>query len=237
MTSRERAVFTEGARASAALLVGMIPWGFVSGAAMVAAGLSPGQAVSMSVFVFAGSAQLAVLPLLVAKAPLWVMILTGLVVNLRYVIYSAVLAPHFGHLSRWWRALLAYLIVDGMFATFAARYHARSDDRDKHWFFLGGSVVVWLVWQAAAMVGIFGGTLIPPSWSLEFAATLSLIALTMPLLYDRAVILGAIVAGVVALVARGLPMNLGLVTAVTVGVAVGMVLRPWLVDAREAGRV
>src|SRR6266705_2250983 len=66
---------------------------------------------------------LAAASLLVAKAPLWVMYATALVVNLRYVIYSAVLAPHFEHLSRPWRALLSYITVDGMFALFVGRFH------------------------------------------------------------------------------------------------------------------
>src|SRR5437879_12126576 len=66
----------EGALDSAALLVGIVPWGVVAGVAMVSAGLTQAQAVAMSVLVFAGTAQLAVLPLLIAKAPLWVMIAT-----------------------------------------------------------------------------------------------------------------------------------------------------------------
>jgi len=89
---------------------------------MVAAGLTQAQAVAMSVIVFAGSAQLAVLPLFIVEAPIAVMLATTLVVNLRYVIYSAVLAPHFQHLSRPWRALLSYITVDGVFALFAGRF-------------------------------------------------------------------------------------------------------------------
>ncbi len=135
----------EGALASAALLVGIVPWGIVAGVAMVSAGLTKAQAVAMSVLVFAGTAQLAVLPLLVAKAPLWVMCATALVVNLRYVIYSAVLAPHFEHLPRPWRVLLSYITVDGVFALFAGRY--RPDDASS------SSAVQWcgVPWRPAAL--------------------------------------------------------------------------------------
>src|SRR5207247_7830746 len=101
----------EGALASAGLLVGIVPWGIVAGVAMVSAGLTQPQAVAMSVLVFAGTAQLAVLPLLIAKAPLWVMIATALVVNVRYVIYSAVLVQHFEQLLRLLRGLLCYVSV------------------------------------------------------------------------------------------------------------------------------
>src|SRR6266568_5053839 len=114
------------------LLVGIVPWGIVTGVATVSAGLTPVEAIAMSVLVFAGSSQLAVLPLLIAKAPLWVMYATALVVNLRYVIYSAVLAPHFEHLSRPWRALLSYITVDGMFALFVGRFRPDDGNRHKH---------------------------------------------------------------------------------------------------------
>src|SRR5258708_9093215 len=98
MQREQISALREGALASAGLLVGIVPWGIVAGVAMASAGLTQTQAVAMSVLVFAGTAQLAVLPLLVAKAPLWGMVATALVVNLRYVIYSAVLPPHFQHL-------------------------------------------------------------------------------------------------------------------------------------------
>ena len=226
----------DGALASAPLLVGIVPWGIVAGVAMVSAGLSKLQAVAMGLIVFAGSAQLAVLPLLIAKAPLWVMYATALVVNLRYVIYSAVLAPYFERLSWAWRAVLSYITVDQIFALFVGRYRADDAKPDKHWFFLGGSLVMWSAWQAASLVGIFAGALIPGGWSLEFAATLSLIAMLMPLLFDRAVVWGALAAGGVALIAAKLPLNLGLLAAIAVGVAVGLAVAR-LGQRREEGRV
>jgi predicted branched-subunit amino acid permease len=211
----------------------MIPWGMVTGVAMVSAGLTTTQAMATSVLVYAGSAQLSVLPLFVTKSPLWVMLVTAFMVNLRYAIYSAVLAPHFRHLSRGWRALLSYLTVDGLFALFVAKYSGRSDDPTKHWFYLGGTSVLWVAWQVASAIGIYAGALIPRDWSLEFASTLALIALTMPLLYNRAVVVGAVASGIVALIARPLPMNLGIVLAICVGVAVGVLAAPALASSKK----
>jgi predicted branched-subunit amino acid permease len=133
-----------------------------------------------------------------------------------------VLAPHFEHLSRPWRVLLSYITVDGVFALFAARFRPEDGKPNKHWFFLGGSLLMWAGWQLSSWIGIFAGAMIPKEWSLEFASTLGLIALLIPLLYDRAVIWGALAAGGVALVAAELPLNLGLLAAIMVGVAVGL---------------
>jgi predicted branched-subunit amino acid permease len=222
MTRDQISSLREGALAAVPLLVGIVPWGVVAGVAMVSAGLTKAQAVGMSLIVFAGTAQLAVLPLLIAKAPLWVMYATALVVNLRYVIYSAVLAPYFERLSWAWRALLSYITVDQVFAVFVGRYGADDAKPDKHWFFLGGSLVMWSAWQTASVAGIFAGALIPQEWSLEFAATLSLIAILMPLLFDRAVVSAALAAGAVSLVAAKWPLNVGLLAATAAGVAVGL---------------
>jgi predicted branched-subunit amino acid permease len=219
----ERAAFIDGAKGASSLIFGIVPWGLVTGVSMVTAGFTPTQAIAMGIFVFAGSMQLSVLPLLAAKAPLWVMYATGLVVNLRYFIYSAVLARYFGRLSRPWRVGLSYITVDGMFALFVGRYRVDDPAPHKHWYYFGGSALMWTAWQGASIAGIFGGSLIPRDWSLEFAATLALMALLIPLLYDRSVVLGAMAAGVTAVLAIRLPLNLGIVVAVTAGVLAGLV--------------
>jgi predicted branched-subunit amino acid permease len=231
----ERAAFRDGMVSAVPLTVGVAPWGVVTGVAMVSAGFTSTQAVGMSLLVFAGSAQLAVLPLFIAKAPLWVMYATGLIVNLRYFIYSAVLAPHFARLSRPWRMLLSYITVDGVFALFAGRFRPSDGLAHKHWWYLGGSALMWVVWQLASLLGIFGGALIPRAWSLEFAATLALTALLMPLLFDRAVVSGAIVAGLVSLAGSRLPMNLGVLLAVIAGVIVGLLVTRFVPSAPTEG--
>ena len=201
----------DGAMASVPLLVGIVPWGIVAGVAMVSAGLTQAQAVAMSVLVFAGSAQLAVLPLLVAKAPLWVMYATALVVNLRYVIYSAVLAPYFEQLSKRWRALLSYITVDQTFALFVGKYAADAEKATRHWFFFGASLMMWTCWQTASLIGVL-----------------------MPLLQDRAIVCAALAGGGVALATAKWPLNLGLLAAIAAGVAVGLSVSR--ASARKAGR-
>ncbi|MHB1482837.1 MAG: AzlC family ABC transporter permease, partial [Bellilinea sp.] len=64
---------------------------------------------------------------------------------------------------------------------------------------------------------------IPTSWSLDFAAALTFIAMTIPLLRDRAAVLAALAAGVVAVVAYPLPYKLGLILAAFTGIVVGII--------------
>jgi predicted branched-subunit amino acid permease len=221
MTSAERKAFRDGVLAGAPLTVGVLPWGIVAGVAMTAAGLSDLQAAAMSLLVFSGAAQLAVLPLL-SEAPLWIIYLTALVVSLRYVIYSAMLAPHFEHLPARWRAALSFVTVDGIFALFIGRYQPHDRDPCKHWFYLGASLVMYAVWQVTTWVGIFTGAAIPAEWSLGFAATLALIAILVPLLQDRAVVAGALAAGAASVLLAGAPLKLGVLAAIAVGLAAGL---------------
>src|SRR5215212_7054509 len=92
--------------------LGISAWALVTGVAMVKAGLSIPIAVAMTLFVYAGSAQLSALPLIAAGAPLWVLWATAFCVNLRFVIFSAQWRKYFGHLPRWQRLVLGYLAVD-----------------------------------------------------------------------------------------------------------------------------
>ena len=64
--------FARGARDMAGAALGIAAWGLVTGVAMAKSGLPMPLALLMSLIVFAGSAQLAALPLLAGGAPLWV---------------------------------------------------------------------------------------------------------------------------------------------------------------------
>jgi predicted branched-subunit amino acid permease len=159
---------------------------------------------------------------------------TALLVSLRYVIYGALLAPHFEHLPAWWRALLSAIVVDAIFALFIGRYQPNDRDPCKHWFFLGASVAMYGVWQTSTWLGVFAGAAIPGKWSLEFAATLGLIATLIPLLLDRAVVAAALAGGAASLILLQAPLKLGLLVSVAAGVIAGL-LASWLMSRRVRG--
>ncbi len=117
----DAALWREGFKAGVPSLFGIGAWGLVVGVAMVKSGLTLVQALGMTLLVFGGSAQLASLPLIAAGAPIWVVFATALVVNLRFVIFSALLAPHFAHLPWPKRVLLGYTAGDMTVALFLRR--------------------------------------------------------------------------------------------------------------------
>ncbi|SEO24697.1 4-azaleucine resistance probable transporter AzlC [Halogranum amylolyticum] len=217
---RLSAEFSTGVRDSLPLLLGIVPFALVAGVAAADAGLSTLQALGMSVFVFAGASQLAALDLIGSNAPLAVVVLTAAVINLRMLMYSASIAPHFRAAAGRMRAMLAYFLTDQAFALTVARYD--HDDTGQRWYYLGVSLALWSVWQVGTVVGVVVGTGVPDEWGLEFAVPLVFLALLVPALKSRESLAAGVAAGVVAVAGAGLPFNLGLILAAVVGVAVGM---------------
>ena len=217
-----RAEFIVGMRAFAPLSMSIIPFGVVCGAAASTADMTPLQASAMSWVIFAGSAQIAATQLFASGAPLLVIVATAAIVNLRFLMYATSLATLFRSQNRRWQALIAYLLTDQSFGLTIV-HHTRHPDRqaDLRWFYLGVAGATWLSWQLATIAGILLGSLVPPSWSLDFIVPLTFIAMVVPLLGDRAMQLSA-AAGALASVLLILPLKLNLIGAALIGVAVGV---------------
>lgn len=222
-----------GVRAELPITLGVIPFGMIYGVLAVAGGLSPALAQAMSSIVFAGSAQFIAAQLIGAGTPAAILLLTTFIVNLRHLLYSASLTPHVRHLSAPWRWLLAYLLTDEAYAVTILHYDDETQDASqKHYFFLGAGLTLWVTWQASTAVGIFLGAQVPASWSLDFTLALTFIGLVVPVLADRPHVGAALSAGLVAVLTIGLPFKLGLMAAALTGIAVGV----WLENSPQLQR-
>jgi 4-azaleucine resistance transporter AzlC len=219
-----RKTFWDGVRAEFPLLVGVFPFGMIYGVLALNAGLSKLSSQMMSSIVFAGSAQFVTAQLVSDAAPALVIILTIAVVNLRHLLYSASLAPYLKNLSLKWKVLLSYLLTDEAYAPSILKYEATGVRPFSHWFLLGAGFVLWFTWQVSTALGIFLGAAIPKEWPLDFALPVTFIAMVVPALKNRPMIASAVSAGVVALLAYGLPFKLGLILAALTGIVVGTIL-------------
>lgn len=222
----EKRAYADAFKISAATMPGIFAWGLVSGMAMVKSGLTIWQALGMSFFVFAGSAQLAALPLIAANAPEWVVFVTALVVNLRFVIFAAAIGPHFAHLRWKQRLWYGYFNADITMGFFPRRFPAETlhQPAGKIGYFTGICYPNWCAWQSGAVAGILLASQIPESWGIGFAGTLALLAVMIPLTINLAALGGVVVAGVVAIAAAQFPYRLGLLVAVIAGMMVAMLI-------------
>jgi len=231
--------FLSGVRAELPILIGVAPFGMIYGVLALDAGIPPFQAQAISSIVFAGSSQMVLTQLVHTGTPALVMVLTIFVVNLRHALYSASLAPYVQRLPVRWKLLLSYLLTDEAYAVTILHYETLEDClpdetaqardwldacRFAHWFFLGAGLALWSTWQLSTAAGIFLGAVIPANWSLDFTLALTFIALVVPTLKDRPVIVAAVVAGVVSILTYQVPYRLGLIVAALAGVLAAMLI-------------
>jgi len=224
--------FRRGARDMLDFAPGIAAWGLVTGVAMAKSGLSIPLAVLMTLTVYAGSAQLASLPLLAAGAPMWVVWAAAFCVNLRFVIFSAQWRVHMGHLSRGRRMAIGYLLADLNLIAFQRAWPGAKREPGQVRYIVGGVLVNAGSWHVMSLLGIALGHRVPSEWGLGFAGTLAMLGLTYGLLNDRSTWTAAAVAGAAAVATFAMPLKLNIVVAIAAAVAAGLLIE----QAERAGQ-
>ncbi len=220
--------FRVGMRDLSSVAPGIAAWGLMTGVAMVKSGMSLTEAVLMGVLVFAGSSQLAAVPLIAAGAPMWVILATAFCVNLRFVVFSAHLRPYVMHQSVWRRMASGYFTADLSYVLFTKRFPHPSIDaatvRAQEAYLAGNCTVNWISWVGASLLGIALANAIPPAWGLGFAGILALLGILCSLATTRLRVVSAGVAGAAAVAAFALPLKLNILVAIAAAVAVCLML-------------
>ncbi|MBL0421175.1 AzlC family ABC transporter permease [Ramlibacter sp. AW1] len=216
---------------------GIAAWGLMTGVAMAKSGLSTVEAFAMALIVFAGSSQLAALPLLVAGTPVWVILATAFCVNLRFVVFSLHLRDYLMHLPLGRRLLTGYFTTDMSYAILTHRHPKPAEDvegRGAQLAHLGGGCLAnWLSWMVPSLLGIVLANFIPERWGLGFAGILCLLGMVATLAATRLRIVAAAVSGATAIAAYALPLKLNIVLAIGMAVVVCLTLEsPRLKAAR-----
>ncbi|MEF7615255.1 AzlC family ABC transporter permease [Aquincola sp. MAHUQ-54] len=228
--------FRRGAIEMLEIAPGIAAWGLVAGVAMAKSGLSMPMAMFMSLIVFAGSAQLASVPLIAAGAPIWVVWATALCINLRFVVFSSQWRPYFGHLPKRMRTLLGYFTADLNYVVFMRRFPDPRPAPEQLPYFWGGVGCNWIFWQVPSFAGIVLADQIPASWGLAFAGTMALVGLTATMLGSLSTWAAAGVAGCAAVAAYALPLRLNIVIAIAAAVGMGVMLEHMGLRPKGPGR-
>jgi predicted branched-subunit amino acid permease len=222
------ASFIEGMKDAAPQAPGVAAWGLMTGVAMMNSGMSVFESVAMTLFVYAGSSQLAAIPLIAAGAPAWVILATGFCVNLRFMVFSLHLRPYLMHLPRFERMMHGYLTADISYVLFTRRFLKPAQDLEtknsQTAFLAGHTCIVWVSWMVASLFGIFLANIIPPAWGLGFAGTLCLVGIFCSLASTKMRFFSATVAASTAIAAYALPLKLNIVLAIGVAVMLSMSL-------------
>jgi predicted branched-subunit amino acid permease len=215
--------YRQGALDSLAAAPGLAAWGLMTGVAMMNSGMSTYEALLMSVIVYAGSSQLAAIPLLTVGAPMWVILATGFCVNLRFVVFSAHLRPFVMHLPLWQRLMTGYLTADLSYVLFVKRYpqpgNSPAQLLSQQAYLAGNCGVNWLAWVGCSLLGVGLSNFVPISWGLGFAGILALLGILCSLASSKLRVVSAGVAGAAAVAAYALPLKMNILVAIAAAVA------------------
>lgn len=212
------------------ITTGVIPFGAVMGTVFYNSQIGFLKAMTMNIFMYSGSAQLATIDLMTKHAASAVVIATGLVINLRFLLYSAGLSPHLQQSGFWTKVICAHTLTDQSYAVMSAHTDHIKTKSDGVAFYLGTALCMWLVWQSSVVAGYIFGNFAPTSWSLDFAVPLSFVALVIPTLKNNKYVMVAAFSSALSLLFYALPYKLGLIATAAGAIAFAV----WLTQKKGA---
>jgi 4-azaleucine resistance transporter AzlC len=208
--SPQRTALAEGWPVLTAVLVVGIPFGIVARQS----GLSPAEIVAMSLFVFAGASQFAMVQLFTDGVAWPVVVATVLLINLRHLLMAAALQRYFARVSVARRLAAAYVLTDEAFAM-AIGWFRRG--RTELAYYATFAVALFVLWNTATVIGMLIGPSIgePRRFGVDFAITATFIAIVILSVRRRS---DAVVALAAALMASALAyLGASVVAVVTAG--------------------
>lgn len=225
--------FRHGMVQSLAFLIVIVPFAVLFGVVATEAGLDVAQVMGFSVLVLAGASQFTAVQLLSDNASAFIVIVSGLAVNLRMAMYSASLVPWLRGATGRQKLWIAYALIDQSYALSIQHYerHPRLSLQQRLAYFAGAAVALCVPWIVATWVGATVGQAIPDDIALDFAMPITFLAMIAPMLRTPAHLAACFVSIVAALALAGLPSGLGLLIAAPIGMATGA-----LVEKRMANR-
>jgi predicted branched-subunit amino acid permease len=199
-------------------------YGVSFGAVAVAGGLSVLQAQVLSVLMFTGGSQFALVGVLAAGGGAASAVATSSLLGLRNAFYGLSMAPVL-QVRGWRRLTAAQLTIDESTAMAIGRSGPGETLRAERLAFWATGLSVFLLWNLATVAGSLGAGLLgdPRTWGLDAAIPAGFLALVWPRLVDRRSIGVAVVSGALALALTpflqpGVPVLLTSVVAVVAGV-------------------
>lgn len=219
------------------MMIVIIPFGFLFGVVALEAGIDIAQTIGFSVLVLAGASQFTVVQLLSDNTPVWLVLLSGLAVNLRLAMYSASLVPWLKGASKGQRAWIAFFLIDQTYALGIQHYERapQLSIQQKIAHFAGCAAMICSFWVIATWAGAAIGKAIPDSIALDFAIPITFLSMIAPMLRNIPQLVACFTSIVAALLFAGLPSGLGLLIAAPIGMISGA-LAEMQIERRNGGK-
>lgn len=196
--------FLKGIRHGIPIALGYLSVSFAFGIQAVGIGLTPLQAVLISLTNVTSAGQLAGINLMAAAAPLTEMALTQLTINLRYALMSLSLSQKLdGSMTTLHRMLFAFCNTDEIFAVASSQ-----PEKVGKWYLYGLMLTPYLGWGLGTLLGSVAGTLLPVFFRTALGIAIYgmfLAIIIPPSRKDRAVRIVVLMSAVMSIALKYLP--------------------------------
>ncbi len=217
--------FLWGFKKSLPIAAGVLPFGIVMGTAAASGGISLFDLIGMSFSIFAGASQLAALELMISDASILVVILSGIMINLRFVLYSIYFSKHFRPHSTPAKLALSHFVIDQTYAVSQLHYEQKNlSPADRVYFFIGSAVTMFTVWQSSVLGSFIFSAYVLGAQDLDFMVPLCFIGLIGPNLTNKQFAMVTIASVIVSSVLVNLPHNLNLIVTAFACLGLGSIL-------------
>ncbi len=201
--------------------------GLAFGVIAVDAGVAPWLTITMSALIYAGTAQLAILPMIALNVSPVAIVATAAVTLARYVAMSAALASYLRSLSRWEKTAYGFHLVSLNFAIHASVLPTREVPKAE---LFAVNIATYLAWLGATVVGAVAGDQIGnlDAFGVDYAMPAMFVAFLVPLIRNAS---HAVAAAVGALSLVGLQWigaaQWSILLAACIGGAAGYGMKLW----------
>lgn len=194
-------------------------YGISFGALSVAAGVGLGPTMALSLLMFSGGSQFALIGVIGAAGTPVAAVATAALLGLRNTLYGAVVSPLL-QVRGWRRLAAAHVTIDESTAVAVAQPDPAAS---KIGFWVTG-VGVFVLWNVFVLLGALAGDALgdPRAWGLDAAAAAAFLGLLWPRLKKLQAGATAVIAAVVATITTpvltpGVPVLVAAVVAVIIG--------------------
>ncbi|MCK9795596.1 AzlC family ABC transporter permease [Isoptericola sp. 4D.3] len=199
-------------------------YGVSFGALSVVAGVSVPQTMALSLLLFSGGSQFALIGVVAAGGSPVAAVATSTLLGVRNALYGAVVAPLLG-VRGWRRLAAAHLTIDESTAVAVGQ---REPAATRAGFWVTGAGV-FVLWNAFTLLGALAGDALgdPRAWGLDAAAGAAFLALVWPrLAARRAQVVAALAVAVTAALIPVVPAGVPVLAAAAVAIVAGLVATP-----------
>ena len=165
------------------------------------------------------------------NATIFVVVATGLIINLRFVLYSAAISSTLRGEGFWTKMGAAFFLTDQSYLLMTAHEADFRSSKDAIQFYFGACFCMALTWHFSVLAGFLFGNFAPRAWELDYAVPLSFIVLLVPTLRNRKYFAVAICSAVASVLLHELPLNLGLIISTLIAMVLVLVVIRQKADA------